>query len=157
MPSTATCNPRYLKPLTYCNHYHVYSIHIYIPREPHNLTLTKVLLSNILPKSLTSLHNFSSESATSAVQQQFQTFHKYHRIHLSHHTIHIHITQPRRYHTTLSPALTGNHSRIYHFYPDTRLICYLRFNNFLSLKALITTIFLLLHTLLVSATYRVDQ
>ena len=82
-----------------------------------------------LPNSLTSLHNFSSESATSAVSsannswfisnlfpirtQPFQTYpkHPIYTIHLSHHPI-IYtlnnqgdITQP-----CVNPTLTGNHS-----------------------------------------------
>ena len=103
----------------------MYSTPSSIPRSLQNFTLTDIftgnfLLSHILPDSLTSQHNFSSESATTAVSsannswfisnlplnytQQYQPFHKHPCIHLSYHTIDIYILikQPWRYHTTLS-------------------------------------------------------
>ena len=89
--------------------------------DPH-FTLTfnlNFLLLHTLPNSLTSLHNFSYESATSAVSSannswfisnlplfslQLQPFPKHPNIHISNHTIHIYIKQPWRYHTALSQS-----------------------------------------------------
>ena len=75
-PSAETCDPRDLKQSTYSSGspFSITSIRPPFPYLEHLKTLhlprvtLNFLLSHTLPNSLTSLHNFSSESATSAVQ-----------------------------------------------------------------------------------------